>query len=158
MISMAEKLEERQPPVKAARDMAAFLTKVPLFRNLNNGQLQGLAKTMTPRHYMPGEELVRQGEGGIGLFVVVSGKVEAVHTRQDGTRVIVNTFGPTDFFGELAMLNDEPRTASVVALEDTECLVLVRWAFLGKLRQDGEMASVILQELAKRFQKAMSAL
>jgi CRP/FNR family cyclic AMP-dependent transcriptional regulator len=158
MISMAEKLEEREPSVVGLKRTATFLAQVPLFRNLNKGQLQSLAKSVAPRHYAAGEELVTQGKGGIGLFVVVSGKAEAVHTRLDGTRVVVNTFGPTDFFGELAMLNDEPRTASVVALEDTECLVLVRWEFLGKLRQDGEMASVILQELATRFQRAMSVL
>ena len=137
---------------------ASFLASVPLFRSLNKAQIQSLARTMTPRHYAAGEELVRQGQGGIGLFVVVSGRAEAVHTRLDGTRVVVNTFGPTDFFGELAMLNDEPRTATVVAVEDTECLVLTRWEFLAKLEQDGKMATVILKELAQRFQRAMAVL
>jgi len=56
------------------------------------------------------------------------------------------------------MLNDEPRTASVVATADTECLVLARWEFLGKLKADAEMAVLILQELAKRFQKALGVL
>lgn len=140
------------------RKTALFLAKVPLFRGLSKGQIQTLARAMTARHFSAGEELVQQGQGGIGLFVVTSGRAEAVHTRLDGTRVVVNTFGPTDFFGELAMLNDEPRTASVVAAEDTECLVLVRWDFLGKLKRDGEMATVILQELAKRFQRALAVL
>ena len=76
----------------------------------------------------------------------------------DGEQVVVNTFGPTDFFGELAMLSDEPRTASVVATEDAECLVLTRWEFLGKLKADSEMSVVILQELAKRFQRALGVL
>lgn len=135
-----------------------FLSQVPLFRNLDKRQLQSLARSMTPRRYAAGEELLRQGKGGIGLFVVVSGKAEAVHTRIDGTRVVVNTFGPTDFFGELAVLNDEPRTASVVALEDTECLVLVQWEFLGKLQINRGMATAILQEQARRFQRAMAVL
>jgi CRP-like cAMP-binding protein len=56
------------------------------------------------------------------------------------------------------VLNDEPRTASVVALEETECLVLVRWDFLGKLAQHRGMAAVVLQEQCKRFQRALAAL
>jgi hypothetical protein len=136
----------------------AFLAQVPLFRNLDKRQLQSLARSMTPRRYAAGEELVRQGKGGISLFVVVSGKVEAVHTRADGTRVVVNSFGPTDYFGELAILNDEPRTASVVAVEDTECLALVRWDFLGKLHRNRGMATAILQEQSRRFQRALSVL
>ena len=72
--------------------------------------------------------------------------------------MVVNTFGPADFFGELAMLNDEPRTASVYATAETVCLVLTRWEFLGKIKADPEMAVTVLGELAKRFQKALGLL
>jgi CRP-like cAMP-binding protein len=72
--------------------------------------------------------------------------------------VVVNTFGPTDFFGELALLDDEPRTASVVATEETECLVLSQWEFFGSLREDPDMAIEILQELATRFRRALNVL
>jgi CRP/FNR family transcriptional regulator len=140
------------------KDTMAFLARVPLFRNLKRGQLHDLATAMVSREFEAGDELVQQGKGGIGLFVIVAGKAEAVHTRIDGTDAVVNTFGPTDFFGELALLNDLPRTASVVAVEDTECLVLVRWELMRKLKKDPEMAIVILQELAKRFQRAMAVL
>ena len=149
---------EKEPKASQLRKTAAFLARVPLFQDLKKSQLQSLTRSLTPRHYEPGEAIVRQGRSGIGLFIVVSGKAEAVRTRRDGTRVVVNTFGPTDFFGELALLNNEPRTASVIAREDTECLVLVRWDFLGKLAQHGKMAPVILQEQSRRFQRVMSAL
>jgi CRP/FNR family cyclic AMP-dependent transcriptional regulator len=141
-----------------AKETAEFLARVPLFRNLNRSQLEGLAKSLVPRQYAAGEEIVTQGKGGIGLFIVVSGKAEAMHMRADGSKARVNEFGPADFFGELAMLNDEPRTATVVAVEDTECLVLTRWEFLAKLELDGRMATVILKELAQRFQRAMAVL
>ena len=137
---------------------AQFLAKVPLFESLKKGQLQSLAKSMVDREYKAGEEIVTQGEGGIGLYIVTSGKAEAVHTRTDGSKAVVNTFGPTDFFGELAVLNNEPRTASVVAVEPTLCMVLSRWEFLGKLRGDADMAVVILQEMAYRFQRALQVL
>jgi CRP/FNR family cyclic AMP-dependent transcriptional regulator len=141
-----------------AQETAEFLARVPLFRSLSRTQLESLAKSLVSRQYAPGEEIVTQGKGGIGLFIVVSGKAEAIHMRTDGTKAVVNTFGSADFFGELAMLNDEPRTATVVALEDTECLVLTRWEFLAKLELDGKMATVILKELAQRFQRAMAVL
>ena len=137
---------------------ATFLARVPLFRSLNKGQIESLARSLVARQYAAGENIVTQGKGGIGLFIVMSGKAEAVHLRADGTQAVVNAFGPADFFGELAMLNDEPRTATVVAVEDTECLVLTRWEFLAKLELDGKMATVILKELAKRFQRAMAVL
>ena len=140
------------------QDLTQVLAKVPLFRGLSKRQLQGLAATATQRTYAAGDRIVTQGQGGIGLFVILSGSAQAIHTAADGQEIVVNTFGPTDFFGELAMLNDEPRTASVVATADTECLVLARWEFLGKLKADAEMAVLILQELAKRFQKALGVL
>jgi CRP/FNR family transcriptional regulator, cyclic AMP receptor protein len=136
----------------------SFLARVPLFQSLNRGQLESLSRSFVPRNYAAGEEIVTQGKGGIGLYILVSGKAEAVHTRGDGTQAVVNTFRPADFFGELAMLSDEPRTATVVALEDTKCLVLARWDFLAKLELDGKMATVILKELAQRFQRAMTLL
>ncbi|MBN1641031.1 MAG: cyclic nucleotide-binding domain-containing protein [Anaerolineae bacterium] len=135
-----------------------FLAKVPLFSGLSARQLQALGERTTRRTYAAGEQIVVQGEGGIGLYVVLSGQAQAIHTRADGEEVTVNTFGPTDFFGELAMLNDEPRTASVTATEETACLILTRWEFLGKVRTDPEMAVTVLGELAKRFQRALGVL
>ena len=144
--------------MSASQEIAGVLAKVPLFHGLSSRQIQGLAQTVTRRTYAAGDAIVSQGKGGIGLYVILSGGAKATHTRADGEAVVVNTFGPTDFFGELAMLNDEPRTASVVATAETECLVLTRWEFLGKLKTDPDMSVVILQELAKRFQKALGVL
>jgi hypothetical protein len=144
--------------VSRLRKTAAFLARVPLFQGFTKSQLRSLARSLTLRHYASGETIVRQDQGGICLFVVMSGRAEAVRAHRDGTRVAVNAFGPTDFFGELALLNNEPRTASVIAREDTECLALVRWDFLGKLVRHTEMAAVILQEQSRRFQRAMSVL
>jgi len=139
-------------------ETARFLAQVPLFRSLSRKQLQSVANAATRRHFGAGEVMVEQGKGGVGLFILVSGRAEAIRKRLDGIETVVNTFGPTDFFGELALLNDEPRTASVVATEDTECLVLVRWELLPKLQADGEMTTAILQELASRFQRALAVL
>ena len=136
-------------------EVTRALARVPLFTGLNTRQLRGLAKTAAQREYAVGDEIITQGKGGIGLFVILSGEADVVHTRVDGEKLTVDTFGPTDFFGELAMLHDQPRTATVVATAPTKCLVMSRWEFLAELKTDAEMAVVILQELAERFQRTM---
>jgi CRP/FNR family cyclic AMP-dependent transcriptional regulator len=141
------------------KQTVGFLQKVPLFQNLNNRHLEHLAKRMVEREYAAGQMIVEQGHGGEGFFVIISGKAEASRQRADGTKVEVNTFGPTDFFGELALLDDGMRTASVTAVEPTHCLALTRWDFQTALREaEVDMSIVILQELAKRFRRALDAL
>jgi CRP/FNR family cyclic AMP-dependent transcriptional regulator len=135
-----------------------FMLRVPLFRGLKKRQLERLAKKFVPRKYAAGEAIVTQDKGGAGFYIIASGKAEAVRQRVDGTQVVVNTFGPTDFFGELALLDDGLRTASVVTTEATECLALTRWDFLGVLKEDVDMAIVILEELAKRFRVALDVM
>ena len=135
-----------------------FLSQVPLFAGLKERQLQRLDSRFVSRTYQPGRDIVTQGKGGAGLFILVSGAAEAIRMRSDGSKVLVNTFGPTDFFGELALLDDEPRTASVVTTEETECLVLSQWEFFGALREDSDMSIEILQELAKRFRRRITSL
>jgi len=135
-----------------------FLERVPLFISLQHRQLETLAKRFVERQFASGAAMVTQGQGGEGFFAIVSGKAEAVRERSDGTKAIVNTFGPTDFFGEMALLDDGLRTASVIATEATQCLVLARWDFLSALREDAEMAVTILQELARRFRQALDVL
>ncbi len=137
--------------------IAEILGKVPLFESLNKRQLQNLARIFIDRQCQAGEVIVPQGREGYGFFIVASGKAEAVRERADGTKSVVNTFGPGDFFGELALLDNGPRTASVIAVEPTECLILPRENFLGVLRRDGEMAVAILTELAKRFRTSLEA-
>lgn len=143
----------------ATEQFINFLQKVPLFQSLKRKQLEQIANRMVERRFSAGDAIVTQGKGGEGLFILVSGKAEAILTKADGSKVVVNNFGPTDFFGELAILDEGGvRTASVVTLEPTQCLVLIRWDFLGILREDAEMAIVILQELAKRFRATLETL
>jgi CRP/FNR family transcriptional regulator, cyclic AMP receptor protein len=140
------------------KEIASFLQKVPLFTGLKSRQLENLAKRMVTRNYKAGDIIVTQGQGGEGFFVITSGAAEVVRRRADGENVVVNHFGSTDFFGELALLDDGPRTATITATEPTSCLVLVRWDFLSVLKDDAEMAVTILMELARRFRIALEAL
>jgi len=140
------------------KETVGFLNRVPLFQGLKKRQLERLAEKFVPREYAAGEAIVTQDKGGEGFFIITSGQAEAIRERADGEKVVVNTFGPTDFFGELALLDDGLRTASVVATEAAQCLVLTRWDFLGVLKKDVDMAIVILEELAKRFRLALDVL
>lgn len=138
--------------------IVGFLHKVPLFSSLKRGQLERLAKRFIERQYDADQAIVTQGQGGEGLFIVVSGAADVFRTRVDGDRVLVNKFGPTDFFGEMALLDEGIRTATVIATEKAVCLVLTRWDFLAILNDDAEIAIVILQELARRFRMALEAM
>jgi CRP-like cAMP-binding protein len=136
-----------------------FLKKVPLFQQLKDRQLQRLADRMVERKYAAGDTIVKQGQGGEGFFIIVSGKAEAIRERADGDKAVVNTFNPKDYFGELALLDEEGvRTASIITVQPTECLVITRWDFLATLKQDAEMAVEILQELARRFRAALNVM
>jgi len=139
-------------------DTIRFLQHVPLFHGLNDRQLRKLAARCVEREYAAGQTIVAQGQGGEGFFVIVKGQAKAIRHRSDGSEVLVNTFGPTDFFGELALLHDAARTATVTATEPTECLALTRWDFIGTLKEDAEMAVVVAQALAERFHRALDAL
>lgn len=135
-----------------------MLQRVPLFQGLKRRQLKSLARIFIERECDAGEVIVPQGRTGYGFFVIASGKAEAVRERVDGSKTVVNTFDACDYFGELAVLDNGPRTASVVATEPTHCLILPRENFLGVLRRDGDMAVEIMVELAKRFRAALETL
>ncbi len=134
-----------------------ILEEVPLFQNLEPRQLKHIANQFADRAFEAGQEIVKQGHGGIGLFVVVAGHAQAIRERGDGDRLIVNEFGPGDFFGEMSLLDDGPRTASVVATEPTRCLVLLSWDFRSVLKNDPDAAILVLQSMAQRFRQVLDA-
>ncbi|MBN1249340.1 MAG: cyclic nucleotide-binding domain-containing protein [Anaerolineae bacterium] len=134
-----------------------ILKDVPLFSGLKRRQLHSLAHLFIERQCKANEVIVPQGREGYGFFVLVSGKAEAIRERADGSKTVVNTFGPNGFFGEMALIDSGPRTASVIATEPTRCLILPRENFLGVLRRDGDMAVEIMVELVKRFRAALES-
>jgi CRP-like cAMP-binding protein len=138
-------------------EMVSFLAKLPLFQGLNNRQLGQIASRLVHRSYQPDQAIVTQEQRGFGLFMIINGAAEAVLELSDGSKTVVNTFGPNDFFGEISVLDGEPRTASVIAREKTECLFLDRSEFLSLMHQDAEMATEIAVTLAKRLRRALGS-
>jgi CRP-like cAMP-binding protein len=134
------------------KETVGFLQRVPLFQSLKPHQKELLAKRFVERDFKKDDKIVTQGKGGEGFFIIVEGHADAFRARSEGTEVQVNSFGATDYFGELALLDEDGlRTASVVATEPTKCVVLTRWDFLGLLKEDNDMAVSILVEMARRF-------
>ena len=141
-----------------AFDKVLFLKKVPLFKNLTDKQLKTIAGRLVERKFKAGDLIVKQGAGGEGFFMVSKGTAEAVFKNKDGENVVVNTFEPTDFFGELALLSEGTRTATIVCKEDVTTQALTRWDFRAILIEDAEMAVTILEELAARFRTLLSTM
>jgi len=137
-------------------DRMKYLTQIPLFAGLSDRQLKKLSKRFITRSYQAGETIVTQGKGGAGMFTIITGKADAIIESLDGEKTVVNVFGPMDFFGEIALLDDGPRTASVIATKDTECLILSREDFISCMKNDADMGIVISEELANRIRKTIS--
>lgn len=138
------------------KEIVGILANVPLFKGLNNRQLKRIAALFIPRTYKPGQAIVTQGMSGFGMFTIISGYAEAVLELADGSETVVNEFGPNDFFGEVTMLDGGPRTASVIARENTECLVLGRIEFISLMHSDADMATQIAVALAERLRRTVS--
>jgi CRP-like cAMP-binding protein len=142
----------------AVADRLTVLQRTPLFQGLNRRQIEQLGKRFVERTYAPGDKIVTQGKGGEGFFIIMEGRVEVLREQVDGTQTVLHPLEAGDFFGEMALLTERLRVASVVATESTCCLVLTQWDFLGLLREDADMAVAVLQELAARFSRVLDFL
>jgi CRP/FNR family cyclic AMP-dependent transcriptional regulator len=131
-------------------DAQQTLKKVPIFAKLEDKHLKQLAAIMVPRKFGAGEVVVKEGDAGAGVFVISSGKVEVV--KGDGS--VLNTLGPGDFFGEMSLFEGFPRSATVRALEETECLAMTRWDFRAELSQHAEIAVAVLETVVRRLREA----
>jgi CRP-like cAMP-binding protein len=138
--------------------MVDALKAVQLFHSLSQRFLTGIAKACVERTFKKDELIVRQGNPGVGLFVIVSGKVQIAKTNEAGERLEIATHGPGEVIGEMSVLDGAPRTADVVALEDTTCLVLSAWDFKSFMESHPEVALEILPVVVKRFRETNNAL
>jgi diguanylate cyclase (GGDEF)-like protein len=135
--------------------LASMLATVPLFRDLTPAQLDTLVAHATEQVYPPGHVIIRQGEPSQCLWVLLAGRVRVVETTSDGqTEMLLADIGRADVFGELGILRDEPRSATVIAVERAHCLVLRQADFLATLRESAALANGLLRMLAARLHDA----
>jgi CRP/FNR family transcriptional regulator, cyclic AMP receptor protein len=126
-------------PMDGVEQAVEALERVSLFAGLDRATLERLAAGLRTRRFRRGEVLFHQGDPGDALFIVSSGAVKIMLPSEEGDEAILTTLRPGSFFGELALLDGAPRSATAVALEPTETLVLPRDRF--RLLIDTEPAS-----------------
>jgi CRP-like cAMP-binding protein len=122
------------------------LARAPLFEGLSKDELGDLAKVTEDLDFAPGKVFCSQGEIGSDFFVIMEGEAEAT---RDGNKVAV--FGPGDFFGEVALVEDIPRTATVTAASPVRCFVVHRGRFLRLLDEQPGVERKVMRALAKRL-------
>ena len=106
------------------------LARVELFSGLSKKDLKEVAKSCREGNYSPGSVLISQGEKGLGLFILTKGTVRITRANSpDGAEEVLGTAGAGDVIGELALLDDLPRSATVTAIDDVTVLVLPFWEF-----------------------------
>lgn len=130
------------------------LARVPLFDGMTLQELQRIAATVREQRYEAGVPLVWQGAPGAGFFIITAGRVRVVQQRQDGDVHPLAELGPGDTLGEMALLDDEPRSGTALTLEPTTALVLPSWDFRAVLREDPDMILKLLAVLSLRLRNA----
>ena len=140
--------------VATVEDAAALLGRVPMFTGLSDGELSELAQVAVPRSYLAGEVIFREGDSGDTCFVVRSGSARVVRGHSDGRTVTLAELRPGDVFGELAMFDDETRSATVEALEEMSALALLSGDMRRLLRRHPDIAVKMLAALADRLRAA----
>jgi CRP-like cAMP-binding protein len=130
------------------------LRRVPLFESLSEADLQSFAELVRERSYPRGSVIVFEEDPGDALYVVAAGQVKVVLVAEDGREVILSVLGPGSFFGEMAILDEGPRSAHVIAMEESNLLILRRDDFHARLRAMPEVAISLLKEISRRLRRA----
>src|SRR3954469_14039821 len=133
----------------AEPDILAALKHVPLFDHLSNRDLKKVARLLHERMYQPGEVIFREGDPGAGMFIVRKGKVNIVIRRPDGSDQLLTPIGERQFFGEMALLEAAPRSASAVAVEKAELLGFFEPDLESLIERDSKLGSKVVWNLAR---------
>lgn len=131
-----------------------FLQSVPIFSDLSDSTLTKVSQKMVSRSYDKGKMILLEDAMGETFFVITKGSVKVTRLSDDGREVILAILGEGDFFGEMALLDGEGRSANIVAIDDSEVLTLSRGDFLDILETFPKIAISFLEELARRLRKS----
>ena len=128
-----------------------ILRQIWLFSGLDDQQLDAVSRFTFQKSFGPGELIVEEGRTGNGMYAIISGNVEAVKSLGTDQERTVNRLGTGEVFGEMALLGEWPRTASVRAVDQVECLGIDRWVFLTQLERHPQVGIRLLQVLAQKL-------
>jgi CRP/FNR family cyclic AMP-dependent transcriptional regulator len=133
--------------------MDEVLSSVPLFSNLSPKELAAIAKAGKQQSYEAGRTIVQEGHTGVGFYFILEGKVEV---RKRGK--VIARLGDGDFFGEMSVIDDQPRSADVVAVGPTRCFSLSAWSFAALVKSEPKVALGMMKELVRRLRSTDSGL
>jgi len=131
-----------------------LLARVPLFDGFVDDDLKHILKLTSRKEFGKERVLVHENDSGESFFMILKGKVKVTGEGQDGKEVILSFLGSGEFFGELTLVDDEPRSATVTAVEPTVVLILHRNDFLSLLETNGQMMKKFMTILSKRLRHA----
>ena len=130
-----------------AEGAVSLLQRVPLFSDLDRKELERIAASMKERTFSAGDTVTAEGQSGVGFFVIESGDAKVTVHGEDRRRL-----GPGDYFGEVALLNESARTATITAQSDLKCYGLTSWEFRPLVETHGSIAWKLLQAMSKTYQ------
>jgi CRP-like cAMP-binding protein len=125
------------------------LQRLPLFSDLSKHEIQRIARLFKERRFSKGQTIVQEGSGGAAFFVIESGEAKVSIGGREKT-----TFKPGDYFGEVALIDEGARTATIVALSDLVCYGLTHWDFRPFVEQNGVVGWKLLQRMAMMLRDA----
>lgn len=131
-----------------------FLLRVPIFSELSKETLDKIEKVGQRKKFNKGEIILLEDDAGTALFIIINGKVKVSRSSNDGKEVILTILNADDFFGEMAILDGQKRSATVSAIEPSELFVIQRDDFINLLYAHPEISIALLQELTRRLRNA----
>ena len=132
----------------------AVLKAVPLFASFPEDQLRMLTTMVTRRSASRNTTIMSSGDATDSLYIVLSGRLKVMMSDSEGKEVILAILGPGEFFGEMGLIDDEPRSASVVTIEPCELLSIAKRDFKRVLTENSEMAMAVMRGLVRRLREA----
>jgi CRP/FNR family cyclic AMP-dependent transcriptional regulator len=126
-----------------------LIKNVPLFSDLNDRELRSVAASMKERTFNAGDTVTEEGKGGVGFFVIEDGKATVSVAGKD-----VRTIGPGEYFGEIALIADIDRTATIKADSQLRCYGMTFWDFRPLVETNASIAWKLLQAMAQRLKQA----
>ncbi|HUI22834.1 MAG TPA: cyclic nucleotide-binding domain-containing protein [Nitrososphaerales archaeon] len=137
----------------AVSEAATMLSSVPFFASLDGKRRKALASDGKELLYKAGDPVVGEGASGVGFYLILDGHVEV----RKGNRILAS-LGKGEFFGEMSLIDDQPRSADVIAVTQARCWALSSWSFKALVKANPDIALVMLKELVKRLRAADSSL
>jgi len=142
------------PSSDIALAVAERLRRVPLFHQLSEAELERVARAAREKSYPKHSVILFEDDPGDALYVVLRGQVKVVLVGEEGREVILSILKAGDFFGEMALIDDQPRSAHVIATEESHLLVLRREDFRQCLEESPRIALGLLQAMSRRLRRA----